>query len=138
MFSSSRDFKPSFGEEEFEAVYLDMQRVYLVMLAKDTESPLAPRSDEVGKAEKKDKEKSESEAEGWTRKDDKNKKPVRSKWIPTASRTGSSGSISRRAITRISDSSTTGCFISVGRSATTAVTTKKSWDPICGSGISVL
>ena len=34
-------------------IYLDMQRIYRVTLAKDTEPPLAPRSDEVGKAEEK-------------------------------------------------------------------------------------
>src|SRR5204862_241410 len=51
LFASGRDFKPTFAEDEFENVYLDMQRVYLVTLAKDTEPPLAPRSDEVGKAE---------------------------------------------------------------------------------------
>jgi tricorn protease len=56
MLSSSRDFKPTFGEEEFENVYVDMQRPYLVTLAKDTPSPLAPRSDEVGKGDKKDKD----------------------------------------------------------------------------------
>ena len=53
MLSSSRDFKPTFSEEEFRNIYVDMQRVYLVTLAKDTESPLGPRSDEVGKAEKR-------------------------------------------------------------------------------------
>lgn len=56
MFSSSRDFKPTFSEEEFENIYVDMQRVYLVTLSKNTESPLAPLSDEVGKANKKDKD----------------------------------------------------------------------------------
>ena len=53
LLTSARDFKPTFGSEEFENVYRDMERVYLVTLAKETESPLAPRSDEVGKAEKK-------------------------------------------------------------------------------------
>ncbi len=53
LFSSARDFKPLFGEEEFENVYRDMERVYLVTLSKDTPSPLAPKSDEVGDAEKK-------------------------------------------------------------------------------------
>ncbi len=61
LLSSSRDFKPTFGEEEFENVYRDMQRVYLVTLARETESPLAPRSDEVGKGDKKDKEKEADE-----------------------------------------------------------------------------
>ena len=36
LLSSSRDFKPTFGEKEFENVYVDMQRVYLVTLSKDT------------------------------------------------------------------------------------------------------
>ena len=63
LLASSRDFKPTFGEQEFENVYVDMDRVYLVTLAKETESPLAPRSDEVGKAEKKEKEKEKEAGE---------------------------------------------------------------------------
>lgn len=59
MLSSSRDFKPTFGEEQFETIYVDQQRPYLVTLAKETKSPLAPLSDEVGKADKKDKDKDE-------------------------------------------------------------------------------
>ena len=70
MLSSARDFRPTFGEEEFEAVYRDMQRVYLVTLSKDTEPPLGPRSDEVGKAKKKDEEKKSD------KKEEKSKKPV--------------------------------------------------------------
>ena len=34
----ARDFKPTFAEDEFENVYVDMQRIYLVTLAKDTEA----------------------------------------------------------------------------------------------------
>src|SRR5881398_2014221 len=63
LFASGRDFKPTFAEDEFENVYLDMQRVYLVTLAKDTEPPLAPRSDEVGKAEQKRARQKEKEGE---------------------------------------------------------------------------
>src|SRR6195256_229346 len=55
MLTSSRDFKPIFGQTDFSNVYRDLERVYLVTLANDTEAPLGPRSDEVGK--KKDKEK---------------------------------------------------------------------------------
>jgi tricorn protease len=62
LFSSARDFKPTFGEQEFANVYRDMDRVYLVTLARETESPLAPKSDEVGNAEKKrEKEKAASD-----------------------------------------------------------------------------
>jgi tricorn protease len=78
MFSSARDFKPTFGEEEFENVYRDMQRVYLVTLSKDTEAPLGPRSDEVGKKKKdEDKDAGEKKDEKKDDKDkDKAKKPV--------------------------------------------------------------
>jgi tricorn protease len=63
LLSSARDFKPTFGEEEFANVYRDMQRVYLVTLAKETENPLGPRSDEVGKAEQKHEKEKAKEAE---------------------------------------------------------------------------
>ena len=63
LLSSARDFKPSFGEEEFANVYRDMQRVYLVTLAKETENPLGPKSDEVGKAEQKREKEKAKEAE---------------------------------------------------------------------------
>jgi tricorn protease len=62
LLSSARDFKPTFGEEAFTNVYRDMERVYLVTLAKETENPLGPRSDEVGKAEKKREKEKEKEA----------------------------------------------------------------------------
>nr|MBA3273638.1 PD40 domain-containing protein [Chthoniobacterales bacterium] len=54
LLTSSRDFNPLFGQEDFAQIYRDMTRVYLVTLAKETENPVGPRSDEVGK---KDKEK---------------------------------------------------------------------------------
>jgi tricorn protease len=57
MLTSSRDFKPIFDQTDFNNVYRDLERVYLVTLSKDTENPLGPRSDEVGK--KKDKEKAD-------------------------------------------------------------------------------
>lgn len=57
MLTSSRDFKPIFGQTDFTNVYRDLDRIYLVTLAKDTEPPLGPRSDEVGKKKDKDKEK---------------------------------------------------------------------------------
>jgi tricorn protease len=57
MLTSSRDFKPIFGQTDFSNVYRDLERVYLVTLAKDTEAPLGPRSDEVGKKKDKDKDK---------------------------------------------------------------------------------
>src|SRR5207244_3451641 len=63
LLSSAREFKPTFGDEEFANVYRDMERVYLVTLAKETANPLAPKSDEVGKAEEKRKKQKEKEGE---------------------------------------------------------------------------
>lgn len=54
LLASSRDFKPLFSEAEFESIYRDMERVYLIPLAKATPSPLAPKSDEVGQKDDKD------------------------------------------------------------------------------------
>jgi tricorn protease len=81
LLSSARDFKPTFGDEEFANVYRDMERVYLVTLAKETANPLAPKSDEVGKAEekrKKEKEAAEKKEETPAAKkpEEKPKKPV--------------------------------------------------------------
>src|SRR5947199_7093250 len=84
LLSSARDFKPTFGDEEFANVYRDMERVYLVTLAKETANPLAPKSDEVGKAEEKRKKEKAKEAEekkpeaspSATKPEEKPKKPV--------------------------------------------------------------
>jgi tricorn protease len=57
MLTSSRDFRPIFDQTDFNNVYRDLERVYLVTLAKETENPLGPRSDEVGKKKEKDKDK---------------------------------------------------------------------------------
>jgi tricorn protease len=70
LLSSARDFKPTFGSAEFSNVYRDMERIYLVALAKDTENPLAPRSDEVGKG-KKDKDKDKDKGGDEKKPDDK-------------------------------------------------------------------
>jgi tricorn protease len=52
-----------------------MQRVYLVTLAKETANPLAPKSDEVGKAEEKRQKEKAKEAEE-KKPEEKPKKPV--------------------------------------------------------------
>src|SRR6266513_1688405 len=57
MLTSSRVFKAIVGQTDFSNVYRDLERVYLVTLAKETEPPLGPRSDEVGKKKDKDKDK---------------------------------------------------------------------------------
>ncbi len=47
VLQSSRDFNRTLSDIEFEYVYDNLQRVYLVALSKDTESPFKPKSDEV-------------------------------------------------------------------------------------------
>ncbi len=64
MLTSGRDFKPLFDETDFGNVYRDLERVYLVTLAKETENPLGPRSDEVGKKKEKDKDKDKPDEKG--------------------------------------------------------------------------
>lgn len=46
-FASARDFNPIYSDTEWNHAYKDMERIYLVSLAKDTASPFAPKSDEV-------------------------------------------------------------------------------------------
>jgi tricorn protease len=59
MMTSSRDFKPLFDQTDFNNIYRDLDRVYLMTLAKETENPIGPRSDEVGKKKDKEKEKAD-------------------------------------------------------------------------------
>ncbi|MHB9008018.1 MAG: S41 family peptidase, partial [Limisphaerales bacterium] len=47
FFVSERSFNPTYGGTEWNHVYNDLERIYLVTLAKDTKSPFAPKSDEV-------------------------------------------------------------------------------------------
>src|SRR5207249_3653248 len=88
LLGSARDFKATFGDEEFANVYRDMERVYLVTLSKETENPLGPKSDEVGKAEqKREKEKAkeaedkkpEEKAAGEKKADEKKPEPAKPK-----------------------------------------------------------
>jgi tricorn protease len=50
LLASGRDFKRTLSDIEFEHIYKDLERVYLIALSKDTESPLRPKSDEVSLA----------------------------------------------------------------------------------------
>jgi tricorn protease len=61
FFVSERSFTPTYSQTEWNHVYNDMERIYLVTLAKDTKSPFAPKSDEVKlKDEKKDEKPKDS------------------------------------------------------------------------------
>ncbi len=79
LLTSSRDFRPTFADNEFANVYRDMERVYLVTLAKATKSPLAPKSDEVGEKDDDKKSDDKDKSDGDKKKDDNkdaSKKPV--------------------------------------------------------------
>jgi tricorn protease len=65
FFVSERSFNPTYGETEWNHVYLDLARIYLVTLSAETPSPFAPRSDEVtippgGEGAKKEKKAEEA------------------------------------------------------------------------------
>jgi tricorn protease len=47
LYASGRDFKPTLSDIELEHVFKNLERVYLVTLSKETESPFKPKSDEV-------------------------------------------------------------------------------------------
>ena len=60
LFASARDYRPIYSDTEWNHAYLDMERVFLVALSKDTASPFAPKSDEVGMGKDEDSPKAES------------------------------------------------------------------------------
>lgn len=47
FFTSSRDFTPIYSWTEWNHAYQDMSRIYIVTLAKSTDSPFKPKNDEV-------------------------------------------------------------------------------------------
>ena len=47
FFVSDRSFSPKYGWMEWNHIYFDMNKIYLVTLARDTKSPFEPTSDEV-------------------------------------------------------------------------------------------
>ncbi len=55
FFISSRDFNPTYSDTEWNHAYKDMQRIYLVTLAKETPSPFRVRNDETPEDKKDDK-----------------------------------------------------------------------------------
>lgn len=68
FFVSPRDFDPLYGWTEYNHIYRDMDRVYLLTLSKSIPSPFAPKSDEVSI------KKETPPAQGKSAKDKKDKK----------------------------------------------------------------
>lgn len=75
FFVSDRNFKPTYGNTEWNHVYNDMAGIYLVTLAKETKSPFTPKSDEVKVKDEKAAEK-KSAAGGGEKKDGEKEKSV--------------------------------------------------------------
>lgn len=74
LFASDRDFDPIYSRTEWNHAYQDMARVYLITLAKATESPFKPQSDEVEvKAAQDEKKNEKDDAKKSEAKDDKKK-----------------------------------------------------------------
>ncbi len=76
LFASARDYRPIYSDTEWNHAYKDMERVYLVALAKDTKSPLAPKSDEVTLAKDEAKQEATDPKEDAEPKEDTGEKPA--------------------------------------------------------------
>ena len=55
IFTSARDFNPSYGQLEWNHIYNRMDGIYMAMLAKDTPSPLLPSDGAADEPKKEDK-----------------------------------------------------------------------------------
>ncbi len=74
FFTSNRDFNPIYSWTEWNHAYQDMERIYLITLSKDTESPFKPVNDEVSiKKEEKSESKDDATKKDQGSKDDKSK-----------------------------------------------------------------
>ena len=82
LLTSARDFNPTFGAQEFSEVYRNMERVYLITLAKGTPAPLAPKSDEVGQSDDKRPDAAPGKDDKKPDEDKKDAKPDAKKPVP--------------------------------------------------------
>jgi tricorn protease len=71
LFTSNRDYTPTYSWLEFDIAYTNMTKVYMITLAKSTPSPFIPENDEVAvkKEEKHDADSKSDKKEG--KKDEK-------------------------------------------------------------------
>ncbi len=81
FFVSDRDFNPIYSRTEWNHAYQDMSRIYLITLAKATESPFKPQSDEVEVKATQEK-KAEDEAKKPEAKEDKKEEKKKSEPEP--------------------------------------------------------
>jgi tricorn protease len=76
FFISNRSFNPTYGQTEWNHIYQDVAKIYLVTLSKDVKSPFEPKSDEVKitdeqKEVEKDKEKEKEKGKDEKKKEEK-------------------------------------------------------------------
>ncbi len=64
IFTSARDFNPTYGSTEWNHVYNNMNGVYLALLAKDTPSPFLLKDDEAAVTKKEEPKKEDPKKEG--------------------------------------------------------------------------
>lgn len=64
FFISERDFNPVYSETEWNHAYVDMSRIYLVPLAKETLSPFAASDDKISETEESPSAPEEKAAKG--------------------------------------------------------------------------
>ncbi len=78
FFVSDRSFSPLYGQTEWNHIYLDMARIYLVTLSKSVPSPFAPKSDEVsaGGAPDNEAKGKDAKAKEEKKEDQKEQKPI--------------------------------------------------------------
>ncbi len=55
FFASSRSFKPTYNNIEWNISYMNMEKIYFILLSKDTKSPFAPENKEEGEKDNEDK-----------------------------------------------------------------------------------
>jgi tricorn protease len=56
LFTSARDFNPTYSQTEWNHSYSNMSRIYMITLADETDSPFAPENDEVKIATEENKD----------------------------------------------------------------------------------
>lgn len=71
LFVSDRTFNPTYSSTEWNHAYVNMAKIYMVLLAKDTPSPFAPKNEDVKPIEKSKVEKTDKK--GKTSEPDKSK-----------------------------------------------------------------
>lgn len=81
FFTSERTFNPTYGWTEWNHIYSDMTKLYLVTLQNSTKSPFEPKSDEVSVKEEKPAPEKKEEKDTKESKETKDSKEVSKKLV---------------------------------------------------------